>query len=327
MSGDFGPRIAVPAALDFIDANADVTLILVGDPLQIQPLLTLPESGRLRVEAAASVVSMTDKPSFALRKRRDSSMAGAIRLVATGEADACVSAGNTGALVAMGRYQLHTRPGIDRPAITTTIPTRTGHCYMLDLGANVDCSAEHLFQFALMGSALSEAVDGLQAPRVALLNVGEEEIKGNEQVRLASQLLQQYAPLNYIGYIEGNDIYSGKADVVVCDGFVGNVALKSSEGLARFIAQQLQQSFARSWYRRVIAVLAKPVLKQLWRQLDPSDRNGASLLGLQGIVVKSHGSATRECFGHAIGQARAEVLRDVSGLLNRKLNQKLDQKL
>jgi glycerol-3-phosphate acyltransferase PlsX len=323
MSGDFGPRVAVPAALDFVHAHADVSLILVGDPLQIQPLLTTPKSDRLRVEAATSVVTMADKPSFALRKRRDSSMALAIRLVASGEADACVSAGNTGALMAMGHYQLHMHPGIDRPAITTAIPTRTGHCYMLDLGANVDCSAEHLFQFALMGSALAEAVDGLPAPRVALLNVGEEENKGNEQVKLASRLLQEHAQLNYIGYIEGNDIYTGKADVVVCDGFVGNVALKSSEGLARFIAQQLQRSFSGSWYRRLVGLLARPVLKQLRQQLDPSGRNGASLLGLQGIVVKSHGSATRECFGYAIEQARTEVLRDVSGLINRKLNQML----
>ena len=226
-----------------------------------------------------------------------------------------------GALMAMGHYQLHMHPGIDRPAIATALPTATGHCYMLDLGANVDCSAEHLFQFALMGSALAEALDGLVAPRIALLNVGEEEIKGNEQVKLASRLLQEHSQLNYSGYIEGNDIYSGKADVVVCDGFVGNVALKSSEGLARFIADQMRQSFQQGWYQRLIGMLARPVLKQLKQQLDPSRRNGASLLGLQGIVVKSHGSATCECFGHAIAQALAEVQQDVPGLINRKLAQ------
>jgi glycerol-3-phosphate acyltransferase PlsX len=194
---------------------------------------------------------------------------------------------------------------------------------MLDLGANVDCSAQQLFQFALMGSALAEAVDGLEAPRVALLNVGAEEIKGNEQVKLASRLLKDHGRLNYIGYIEGNDIYSGKADVVVCDGFVGNVALKSSEGLACFISQQLQRSFTKNWYRRLIGLLAKPILDDIKQQLDPSKRNGASLLGLQGIVVKSHGSATQQCFGHAIAQARAEVLQDVSGLINTRLGQLL----
>ncbi len=321
MSGDFGPRIAVPASLDFLHLYPDVALTLVGDPLQINPLLSAVESERVRVEPADSVVAMSDKPSFALRKRRDSSMARAIQLVADGKADACISAGNTGALMAMGHYQLHMHPGIDRPAITTQIPTQQGHCHMLDLGANVDCSAEQLFQFALMGSALAEAVDGIRAPKVALLNVGAEEVKGNEQVKLASRLLQEHRGLNYIGYIEGNDIYSGKADVVVCDGFVGNVALKSSEGLARLIGSQLQSSFTKSWYRRLVGLMAKPVLDDIKQQLDPSRRNGASLLGLQGIVVKSHGSATRQCFGHAIAQARTEVLRDVPGLINTRLAQ------
>lgn len=319
MSGDFGPRVAVPASIKYLCDHPDVSLVLVGDPSQINPLLVSTDCDRLSVEPAASVVAMSDKPSFALRKRRDSSMARAIQLVADGQANACVSAGNTGALMAMGHYLLRMHPGIDRPAITTGIPTAEGHCYMLDLGANVDCSAEQLFQFALMGSALAEAVDGLQQPRVALLNVGAEEIKGNEQVKLASRLLQEHKELNYIGYIEGNDIYSGKADVVVCDGFVGNVALKSSEGLARLIGRQLEQQFTRSWYGRVVGLLAKPVLNQMRHQLDPSRRNGASLLGLQGIVVKSHGSATQECFGHAIAQARNEVFRDVSGVISARL--------
>ncbi|MEH6472693.1 MAG: phosphate acyltransferase PlsX [Halopseudomonas sp.] len=323
MSGDLGPRVAVPAALEFCLAHPDTQLILVGDSAQIESLLPDSYSGQISIEATSSVVIMADKPSFALRKRKGSSMYRAVKLVAEERADACVCAGNTGALMAMGHYLLHMHPGIDRPAIATAIPARTGHCYMLDLGANVDCSAEHLFQFALMGSALAEALDGLNAPRVALLNVGEEEIKGNEQVKLASRLLQEHTALNYIGYIEGNDIFSGKADVVVCDGFVGNVALKSSEGLARFISQQLQQSFNSSGYRKLIGLLARPVLNQLKQQLDPSRRNGASLLGLQGIVVKSHGSATQECFGHAIAQARTEVLRDVPGLINNKLAQML----
>lgn len=321
MSGDLGPRIAVPAVLDFSASHPDTLLILVGDPIQIRSLLPERYPDQLCIEATQSVVTMADQPSFALRKRKDSSMYRAVKLVAEGRADACVSAGNTGALMAMGRYLLHMHPGIDRPAIATAIPTQVGHCYMLDLGANVDCSAEHLFQFALMGSALVEALDGLGAPRVALLNVGVEEVKGNEQVKLASRLLQEHAALNYIGYIEGDDIYTGKADVVVCDGFVGNVALKSSEGLARFIALQLRQSFGSTWYRRFVGVLAMPILRQLGRLLNPSRLNGASLLGLQGIVVKSHGSATRECFVHAIMQAQTEVRRDVPGLINRKLAQ------
>lgn len=321
MSGDFGPRVAVPAALDFSALNPDTRLILVGDPVQIESYLPARYSGQLCIEATQSVITMTAKPSVALRKGKDSSMYRAVKLVAEGRADACICAGNTGALMAMGHYLLHMHPGIDRPAIATTIPTRKGHCYMLDLGANVDCSAEHLFQFGLMGAALAEALDEVEAPRVALLNVGVEEVKGNEQVKLASRLLREHAALNYIGYIEGNDIYSGKADVVVCDGFVGNVALKSSEGLARLIAEQLKQSFNSSWYRKVVGLLAMPVLNQLKQQLDPSRRNGASLLGLQGIVVKSHGSATRECFGYAIAQAQAEVLRDVPGLINAKLGQ------
>lgn len=323
MSGDLGPRVAVPAAIDFSIIHPNIQLILVGDPLQIESLLPAQYSDLITIEATQSIVTMADKPSLALRKRKDSSMYRAVKLVAEGRANACVCAGNTGALMAMGHYLLHMHPGIDRPAIATAIPTRTGHCYMLDLGANVDCSAEHLFQFALMGSALAEALDGLKAPRVALLNVGVEELKGNEQVKSASKLLQEHTALNYIGYIEGNDIYSGKADVVVCDGFVGNVALKSSEGLARLIAQQLQQSFNSSWYRKCVGLLAIPVLNQLKQQLDPSRRNGASLLGLQGIVVKSHGSATKECFMYAISQALAEVQRDVPGLISSKLSHAL----
>ena len=321
MSGDLGPRIAVPAAVEFSNANPDAQLILVGDSIQIESLLPSSYSRQITIEATQSVVTMADKPSVALRKRKDSSMYRAVKLVAEGSADACVCAGNTGALMAMGHYLLHMHPGIDRPAIATAIPTQAGHSYMLDLGANVDCSAEHLLQFALMGSALSEALDGLEAPRVALLNVGVEASKGNEQVKLASELLQAHAALNYIGYVEGNDIYSGIADVVVCDGFVGNVVLKSSEGLARFVTQQMRQSFTSNWYRRFVAFLARPMLSQLKQQLNPSRLNGASLLGLKGIVIKSHGSATQEGFVHALLQAQTAVRRNVPGLISAKLGQ------
>ncbi len=323
MSGDFGPHVIIPASLDFLSEFPDTSLRLVGDPDVIRPLLGGRVDDRIRLVASTSVVGMGDKPSFALRHRRDSSLYRSIELVAEQHADAAVSAGNTGALMAMGRYLLRTHPGIDRPAIATMIPTRNGFCYMLDLGANVDCSAEHLYQFALLGASLAEAVSGCESPRVALLNVGEEEIKGNEQVKLASRLIREHSSLNYVGYVEGDDVYAGKADVVVCDGFVGNVALKSSEGLARLLGHAFAEAFRGSWYRRLVGLLARPIVEELQEVMDPSRHNGASLLGLQGIVVKSHGSANRECFAHALRQARQEVVRNVPALTNQKLSQLL----
>ena len=321
MSGDFGPHVVIPAALDFIQRHPDCRLLLVGDQQKIHyQLKNSPSDLQLEIIHASEVVGMDEKPSMALRKRKDSSLYRVISLVADGVADACVSAGNTGAMMAMGRYLLRTHPGIDRPAIATALPTRHGQSHMLDLGANVDCNADHLFQFALMGSVLVETVEGIENPKVALLNVGAEEIKGNEQVKLASRLIQEHSHLNYIGYIEGDDIYAGAADVVVCDGFVGNIALKSSEGLARLMGRSLETAFKRSLYRKLIGFMAKPVLNELQQLMDPSRRNGASLLGLQGIVVKSHGSANSACFGHAIEQARAEVVRGFSSKLNDRLS-------
>lgn len=323
MSGDFGPHIIIPASLDFLSEFPDSHICLVGDGATLRALLGAACTDRIQVVESESVVGMGDKPSFALRHRKDSSMYRAIELVATARADAAVSAGNTGALMAMGRYLLHTHHGIDRPAIATRIPTQHGHCYMLDLGANVDCSAEHLCQFALLGAALAEALDGKPAPSVALLNVGEEEIKGNEQVKLASRLLQERSGLNYVGYVEGDDIYTGKVDVVVCDGFVGNVALKTSEGLARLLGASLSSAFRGGWYRRLVGVLAQPIIGELKSVMDPSRHNGASLLGLQGTLVKSHGSANRACFAHALRQARREVIQQVPALTNAKLMQLL----
>ncbi|MEH6627683.1 MAG: phosphate acyltransferase PlsX [Motiliproteus sp.] len=321
MSGDFGPHVIIPSALDFISRFPDCRLLLVGDEQKIRNhLKQVSPSFQIDVVHASEIVAMDEKPSTALRKRKDSSLYRSISLVAEGQADACVSAGNTGAMMAIGRYLLRTHPGIDRPAIASALPTRTGHSYILDLGANVDCSADHLFQFALMGSVLMETVDGKTAPRVALLNVGEEEIKGNEQVKLASRLIQEHSQINYIGYIEGDDIYAGKADVVVCDGFVGNIALKSSEGLARLLGRSLKTAFERSLYRKLIGFLARPILGEMQELMDPSRRNGASLLGLQGIVVKSHGSANQACFGFAIEQARAEVVQGLSEKLNERLS-------
>lgn len=327
MGGDFGPRVVIPASVDALKRHPQLTLQLVGQQNVITPLLDealnkcsdLSCSSRISVIDAANVIANDEQPSRALRKRSDTSMFRAITQVSEGVAQACISAGNTGALMALGRFTLKMLPGIDRPAIITAIPSVEGVSYMLDLGANVDCSAEHLLQFAIMGSVMTTAVEGIAEPRIGLLNVGEEEIKGNEQVKLASRLIREHGDLNYIGFIEGDDIFTGKADVVVCDGFVGNIALKSSEGVARLIGRQLRTSFSRSPMRSFLAWLAKPILEEIRMHIDPARRNGASLLGLQGIVVKSHGSADRTCFGFAIDQAVAEVKMDVPGSINRRL--------
>lgn len=325
MGGDFGPRVILPASLSALERYPYLKILLIGDINQLENLLseqrlTEPVLSRLVLVPSGESVAMDEKPSSAIRHRKSSSMSLAVNAVADKQADACVSAGNTGALMAFGRLALKMQPGIDRPAIIASVPTVSGHCYMLDLGANVDCSAAHLMQFALMASVMVEAVDNKSNPTVGLLNVGEEMIKGNEQVRLANDLIRQQGGLNYIGYVEGNDVFSGKADIVVCDGFVGNVVLKSSEGLARLISHRVHQGFTRNLYRRFLAVLARPVLKEIQVQMDPSRRNGATLLGLQGIVMKSHGSADQRCFGYALDRAIAEVLQNVPGRIDERLS-------
>lgn len=322
MGGDFGPRVTVPATVEALKKYPRLTIKLVGQTDSFTPYLRdIPASVRERLQPvqADGVIAMDEKPSHALRKGQNTSLGIALQLVADGQANACVSAGNTGALMVIGRRVLRMLEGIDRPAIVTAVPTQDGHCYMLDLGANVDCCAEHLLQFAIMGSVMTQAVDGIAAPRVGLLNIGQEAIKGNEQVKLASSLIKAYGRLNYIGYVEGDDIFAGKADVVVCDGFVGNIALKSSEGVSRLVTHRLSAAFGRTLYRRMLAWLARPVLAELQQQLDPSRRNGASLLGLQGIVVKSHGGAGRACFGYAIDEAVAEVKMDVPSRISEQL--------
>jgi glycerol-3-phosphate acyltransferase PlsX len=261
---------------------------------------------------------MDELPSKALRGKKDSSMRVAIDLVKQGEADACVSAGNTGALMATARFVLKTLPHIDRPAIITAIPALNGQTHMLDLGANVDCSAEHLFQFAVMGSELVRAVQGLPAPRVGLLNIGAEEIKGNDQVRAAHELLAA-SSLNYVGYVEGDDIYIGDVDVVVSDGFVGNVALKASEGVAKLIAQMLKRRFSRNLLSRLAGLLALPVLRSFRADVDPRRYNGASLLGLRGIVIKSHGGADAVAFEHALQIADQEIRSRVIARIEREV--------
>jgi glycerol-3-phosphate acyltransferase PlsX len=313
MGGDHGPRVTVPAALDFVNRNEDARVVLVGLEEKIRPLLVGVCQTRVVVRHASEVVAMDEPPALALRNKKDSSMRIAINLVKLGEADACVSAGNTGALMAISRFVLKMLPGIDRPAICAILPTVTGHTHVLDLGANVDCSPEHLLQFGIMGASLVSAIEHKDRPTVGLLNIGEEDIKGNDVVKRAAELLKD-SGLNFIGNVEGDGLYKGEADVVVCDGFVGNVALKASEGLAQMLAGFLRKEFSRNLLTRLIALVAMPVLNNFKKRFDHRRYNGASLLGLKGIVLKSHGSADVMAFANALDRA-ADAAR--SGVLNR----------
>ncbi|NMG34079.1 phosphate acyltransferase PlsX [Azoarcus sp. TTM-91] len=305
MGGDHGPVVTVPAALAFLRSHPDAHAVLVGREEALAPLVSQVASefgDRLRIRAATEIVEMDEPPANAMRNKKDSSMRVAIDLVKAGEASAAVSAGNTGALMAISRFVLKMLPGIDRPAIATILPTLKGRTYVLDLGANVDCSAEHLLQFGVMGAMLVAAVEHLDRPSVGLLNIGEEEIKGNEVVKQAGELLRT-SGLNFYGNVEGDDIYKGTTDVVVCDGFVGNVALKTSEGLAQMLSTFLRQEFSRNWLTKLMAIVAMPALKGFKFRVDHRRYNGASLLGLRGVVVKSHGSADAYAFEQAIARA------------------------
>lgn len=310
MGGDHGPLVTVPAALKSLTDHPEIRLLLVGDESLLQShLRQASQQHRQRIEIIHSdeVVAMDEKPANALRNKKQSSMSLAINAVAENRADACVSAGNTGALMALGRSLLGTHEGIDRPAFIREIPTLTGHCHLLDLGANIGCDAKHLYQFGLMGATVSRVVDKLDNPRVGLLNVGQEQTKGVEQVKEAARLLEEHSQINYIGFVEGDHIFADEADVIVCDGFVGNVALKTSEGLAKMVNGLLQQSFGQGLYARLIGQLSKPVLNNLVKQIDPKRHNGASLLGLRGTLVKSHGNADVEGFQQAIKRAMYEA--------------------
>ncbi len=321
MGGDHGPSVVVPAALATLQEEPAARLILVGRREQLVEELQrhrAQESERLRVHHAPEVVAMDESPAQALRTKKLSSMRIAIELVKQREAQAAVSAGNTGALMATARFVLKTLPGIDRPAIIRNLPSVRGHVHVLDLGANVDCTAEQLVQFAIMGSVLVSALEGKERPRVGLLNVGQEDIKGNEIVKQAAELLRA-SHVNYVGYVEGNDIYTGDLDVVVCDGFVGNIALKTSEGLAQMIWQFMRQEFARHWGRRLAALVAAPALRALGRRLDPRLYNGATFVGLNGTVVKSHGGADVTAFQQAIREALSEASHDVPRRISREL--------
>ncbi len=312
MGGDHGPSVTVPAAWHFLESVSDARLLLVGPLDVLEPALAAVQSksrgrsaigDRLELRHASEVVAMDDPPATALRGKRNSSMRVAIDLVKNGEADACVSAGNTGALMAISRFVLKMLAGIDRPAIASQMPNqRGGTTTMLDLGANVDCEPEHLLQFAIMGSALVAALEGREQPSVGLLNIGEEAIKGNDTVKLAAELLRA-SGLNFHGNVEGNDIYEGTTDVVVCDGFVGNVALKTSEGLARMLGGYIREEYRRHVFTRLIALLSWPVLRRFRNRLDPRRYNGAALVGLRGVVIKSHGSADAYGFEFALRRA------------------------
>ncbi len=306
MGGDHGLPVTVPAAVSFLARVPDVSVLLVGREAEIRAALGKAgayDASRVEVRPATEVVSMDDPPAFALRSKRDSSMRLAIEAVKAGDAQACVSAGNTGALMAIARFVLRMLDGIDRPAIAAPLPNlRGGATTVLDLGANVDCGPEHYLQFAIMGSALVTALEGRERPLVGLLNIGEEAIKGNDAVKQAADLLRA-SSLNFHGNVEGNDIYEGTTDVVVCDGFVGNVALKTSEGLARMLGEFIREEFSRSLLTRLAAVVAMPVLKRLKDRVDHRRYNGASLVGLRGIVIKSHGSADAFAFEFALRRA------------------------
>lgn len=321
MGGDFGPRHIVQASIACLLATPSLHLTLVGQSPLLEELIARHsgvDRSRLHVVHASEIITMDERPSQALRGKPDSSMRVALGLLADGKAHACVSAGNTGALMALSRFVLKTLPGIDRPAMVAAIPTQRGYCQLLDLGANVDCTAEHLYQFAVMGSVAAEAL-GVVRPRVALLNVGTEDIKGNQQVKLAASLLQAAPGLNYIGFVEGDGLYRGEADVVVCDGFVGNVLLKSSEGLALMIGERIERLFRRNALSRLVGLMARPVLGRLKADLAPARHNGASFLGLQGIVVKSHGSADAQGFQSAIQRALIEIQENLPQRLRGRL--------
>lgn len=315
MGGDYGPRVTVPAALKSLQSFDNLELILVGDPELVAAQLAIHDASdhqRITVVPSSQIIEMDESPSSALRSKKDSSMRVAINCVKEGKASACVSAGNTGALMVIARFVLKTLEGVDRPAILSRLPTvNCGEFRILDLGANVDSSPQHLFQFAVMGSEVAKAIDGNDRPRVALLNIGEEEIKGNELVKEAHTLLTNCAEINYIGYIESDSMFNGDVDVVVCDGFVGNVALKTAEGAAKLFQAFAKQSFTTNWLTKLGALVAKPALKIFKDKIDPGKQNGATFIGLKGIVIKSHGGADEIAFYHAIEEAVREVAKNV----------------
>ena len=332
MGGDFGPDTVIPAAFEILDLYSYVNLIITGDEALLkekidkqQQLSPVKDLSRITIQHASQVVGSNEAPSSALRGKKDSSMRVAINLVKEGKAHACVSAGNTGALMATARFVLKMLPGIDRPAICSALPAVKGHTHVLDLGANVETSPQGLYEFAVMGAALVSALDNKKHPTVGLLNIGEEDIKGNETVKEAAKILSE-SDLNFIGYVEGDGIYLGDADLVVCDGFVGNVMLKASEGVAKLFTHFLKQAFMANAFTKLVGLLVKPVLKSLKKNIDPREYNGASFLGLQGIVIKSHGGADAYSFRRAIDVAIQEVKQNVPSRITDTLETQLVQR-
>ena len=331
MGGDKGPHITVPAAIMAVDNTPTLHLILCGDESVITELLTKHnalENSQLSICPTTEVVEMDEKPAIAIRTKKDSSMRRALDLVQEGKADACVSAGNTGALFSIAHFVLKTLPGVERPALISALPTHDDdkHVFMLDLGANVFCDSNVLYQFAIMGAVMAEEVDEITAPRVGLLNMGEEEIKGSDHIKQTAAQLSENETVNYIGFIEGNDIFTNKADVIVCDGFVGNVALKTCEGVAVLVYEKFKQAIAKHYFARFIGKLIAPTLKKLFKSVNPDQYNGASLIGLRGVVIKSHGNANTHAFYCAILEAMKAVEKQVPQKIKVKLEQSLMHK-
>ena len=323
MGGDGGPEIIMPSVKDFLSENREVKIDVYGDEKILSKYLNLFDSDisrNLKIIHTDEKVLSEDSPSHALRHKKNSSMSMAIKSVKDKNAQACVSAGNTGALMAISRFILGTLDGIDRPAIESMLPSLNGHTHVLDLGANIDSKAEHLYQFAVMGSALSSVLDEKEYPSVGLLNVGEETIKGSTQVKEAHDLLLT-SKLNYVGFVEGDDIFCGNIDVIVCDGFVGNIALKTSEGTAKFISSILKNEFKKNIFTKIAGILSMKVLNSFKKVADPRKYNGASLLGLKGIIVKSHGGADSFAFNNSLKIALKEVNKDVPSCIDKKLKE------
>ncbi len=314
MGGDYGPRSTIPAAVDAVSLHSNLHLILCGNEHVIRNRLDKLDAlghPRLHIHHCDQVVNNDDDPAFALRHKKDASMRVALDLVKQGKASAAVSSGNTGALFAMARYVLKLLPGVKKPALISTMPTKTPRpVFLLDLGANLSCDGDTLYQFGLMGNVIAKS-HGISKPRISLLNIGSEDIKGHQHIKLAAQQMQANESLNYIGYSEGHDIFSGNADVIVCEGFVGNVALKTGEGIAKLLMFRLQKALKKKFLYRFLAFLFVPVLKKLIKRVNPDQYNGASLVGLRGIVVKSHGNASNTAFLAAINEAVREVERQL----------------
>ncbi|GIU53261.1 MULTISPECIES: phosphate acyltransferase PlsX [Shewanella] len=323
MGGDNGPLVTVPAALQALKFNSQLSIILVGNQAEIDPHLVEIDSAvraRIQIIHTTEVITMCDRPIQAIRSRKQSSMRLALELVKDGKAQACVSAGNTGALMALAKILLKTLPGVDRPALVSCLPAVTGKpVYLLDLGANVSCDSETLFQFAVMGSVLCEAVHKRAKPKVALLNVGIEDVKGNDQVQQAAQYLMDTEQVNYTGFVEGDEIFTGSVDVIVCDGFVGNITLKTSEGIAKLLVHQLKRGLTQGLFVRMLSKLLAPRIQSVLSKMNPDHYNGASLIGLRGIVVKSHGNADEAAYLQAINLAATEAKRRLPEMIKDRL--------